>query len=107
MSIFMYPYPYFQGLLLGWAWGNAAMVAALHSRSPALLAHQTQQFQSSYVFLPVSFAFVVLSNLSRLKPNVSVDLQAQIAVLHGLYLDPRSPAPANLSSANILILFFV
>jgi len=60
-------YPYFQGLLLGWAWGNAAMVAALHSRSPALLAHQTQQFQSSYVF------FLSLSRLSsyQIFPDLS------------------------------------
>ena len=39
------------GILLGWAWGCAAMAAGLHVRSPTLLAQQQQKLQSSLVLM--------------------------------------------------------
>ncbi|KAF9527115.1 hypothetical protein CPB83DRAFT_856773 [Crepidotus variabilis] len=62
------------GMLLGWAWGNAAMASAHNVRSATLLAQQQQQFKAS------------------LNPKIPVALQQQIAVFHGVFLDPRSSA---------------
>ncbi|KDR68787.1 hypothetical protein GALMADRAFT_78068 [Galerina marginata CBS 339.88] len=39
------------GMLLGWAWGNAAMASALSVRSASLLAQQQQKLQSSSFFI--------------------------------------------------------
>jgi RsiW-degrading membrane proteinase PrsW (M82 family) len=43
---------FFSGMLLGWAWGNAAMAVALHVRSPIQLARQTKFFSLSSVIFP-------------------------------------------------------
>ncbi|KAF9560292.1 hypothetical protein CPC08DRAFT_708223 [Agrocybe pediades] len=64
------------GMLLGWAWGSAAMASALSVRSSALLAAQQQQVQSS------------------INPNspIPATLQVQLQTFHGAFLDPRSSA---------------
>ncbi|KAF8179112.1 hypothetical protein BJ912DRAFT_1128563, partial [Pholiota molesta] len=62
------------GMLLGWAFGNAAMASALSVRSAALLAQQQQKLGS------------------MLNPNLPIALQTQEFVFHGLFLDPRSSA---------------
>ncbi|WVO16954.1 hypothetical protein L204_104640 [Cryptococcus depauperatus] len=62
------------GMLFGWAWGSAAMAAALRARNPALLAKQQQDFQAG------------------LNQNMSIPLQQQYAIFHGSFLDPRSSA---------------
>ncbi|CAA7266340.1 unnamed protein product [Cyclocybe aegerita] len=62
----------FLGMLIGWAWGSAAMAAAHAARSSALLAQQQQKLQSS------------------LDPNLPIGLQTQSAIWHGLFLDTRS-----------------
>ncbi|CAA7266342.1 unnamed protein product [Cyclocybe aegerita] len=64
----------FLGILIGWAWGAAAIAAAHAVRSTSLLAQQRQKFQAS------------------IDPNVSVTLQTQLATFHGLFLDVRSSA---------------
>ncbi|KAJ3509937.1 hypothetical protein NLJ89_g4950 [Agrocybe chaxingu] len=62
----------FLGMLVGWAWGSAAMAAAHAARSSSLLAQQQQKLQSS------------------LDPNLPIGVQTQSAVWHGLFLDTRS-----------------
>ncbi|KAF4566563.1 hypothetical protein EYR36_011994 [Pleurotus pulmonarius] len=62
------------GMLLGWAWGAAAMAAALKARSQALLNTQLQLAQAS------------------LNPNVPVQLQFQQFIFQGRFLDARSSA---------------
>ncbi|PPQ95766.1 hypothetical protein CVT26_015853 [Gymnopilus dilepis] len=62
------------GMLLGWAWGNAAMASALNVRSASLFAQQQAKVQHS------------------LLPNVPAALQIQVATFHGAFLDPRSSA---------------
>ncbi|KAF8972501.1 hypothetical protein BDZ97DRAFT_1649682 [Flammula alnicola] len=62
------------GMLVGWAWGSAAMASALSVRSSALLAQQEQKLQS------------------LLDPNLPANLQIQGAIFHGFFLDPRSSA---------------
>ncbi|KAJ7159565.1 hypothetical protein C8R46DRAFT_956786 [Mycena filopes] len=62
------------GMLLGWAWGVAAMAAAQSVRSQALLAAQQAIAKSSLV------------------PGIPPALQLQTLTFHGLFLDPRSSA---------------
>ncbi|KAF9475517.1 hypothetical protein BDN70DRAFT_883627 [Pholiota conissans] len=64
------------GMLLGWAFGNAAMAASLAARSSSLLAEQQQKLGS------------------MLNPNSTTPLavQTQEFVFHGMFLDPRSSA---------------
>ncbi|WVQ85239.1 hypothetical protein IAT38_007404 [Cryptococcus sp. DSM 104549] len=62
------------GLLFGWAWGNAAMAAALRARSPALYQRQMAAAQAGWV------------------PGVSPILQFESNIIHGDFLDPRSSA---------------
>ncbi|KAF8638679.1 hypothetical protein AX17_002024 [Amanita inopinata Kibby_2008] len=62
------------GMLVGWAWGCAAMASALSVRSQSLLAQQQQKAQASLV------------------PNVPVAAQMLSFVYHGMFLDPRSSA---------------
>ncbi|KAF8168489.1 hypothetical protein B0H34DRAFT_816566 [Crassisporium funariophilum] len=62
------------GMLIGWAWGSAAMAAALSVRSSSLLAQQQQKLQSSLV------------------PGEPIALQIQNQTFHGIFLDPRSSA---------------
>ncbi|KAJ8703361.1 hypothetical protein PTI98_001988 [Pleurotus ostreatus] len=62
------------GMLLGWAWGAAAMAAALKARSQTLLNSQLQLAQAS------------------LDPNVPVQLQFQQFIFQGRFLDARSSA---------------
>ncbi|EJU01649.1 hypothetical protein DACRYDRAFT_116734 [Dacryopinax primogenitus] len=62
------------GMLLGWAWGCAAMAASLASRSQTLLASQYTTAQSLLV------------------PNVAPDAQYQAFVFLGLFLDPGASA---------------
>ncbi|KJA27441.1 hypothetical protein HYPSUDRAFT_131287 [Hypholoma sublateritium FD-334 SS-4] len=56
------------GMLLGWAWGNAAMASALAARSSTLLMQQKEKLAQS------------------------VSLQTQLFTFHGNFLDPRSSA---------------
>ena len=79
----------FSGMLLGWAFGSAAMAAALHVRSSALLATAQEKFRSSCVSVTWSYVYTWIIKWFRLDPNVPVALQAQAALFHGLYLDPR------------------
>ncbi|RDB27383.1 Uncharacterized protein C57A7.05 [Hypsizygus marmoreus] len=60
------------GMVLGWAWGAAAMAAALSARSQALLSQQQQQAQASLV------------------EGIPQALQYQRFVFEGRFLDPRS-----------------
>ncbi|KAF8907694.1 hypothetical protein CPB84DRAFT_1768565 [Gymnopilus junonius] len=62
------------GMLLGWAWGNAAMASALSVRSASLFAQQQAKVQHS------------------LNPNLPAAPQLQVAAFHGAFLDPRSSA---------------
>lgn len=60
------------GMCLGWAWGVAAMAAALRARSTTLLASQYTTAQSSLV------------------GGVAPDAQFQSFIFHGDFLDTRS-----------------
>ncbi|KAJ7715902.1 hypothetical protein B0H16DRAFT_1701559, partial [Mycena metata] len=62
------------GMLVGWAWGAAAMAAAQSARSQALLAAREAAAKSALV------------------AGVSPTVQLQVAAFHGLFLDPRSSA---------------
>jgi len=62
------------GMCLGWAWGVAAMAAALQARSTTLLASQYTTAQSSLV------------------SGVAPDAQFQSFIFHGDFLDARSSA---------------
>ncbi|KAJ7447940.1 hypothetical protein B0H11DRAFT_351668 [Mycena galericulata] len=62
------------GMLLGWAWGAAAMAAALSVQDKTLLAARFAQAEKGLV------------------PGVSPALQLQILSFHGAFLDPRSSA---------------
>ncbi|KIM39015.1 hypothetical protein M413DRAFT_447379 [Hebeloma cylindrosporum] len=62
------------GMLVGWAWGNAAMASALSVRSASLLAQQQQTLQLS------------------LDPNLPIAPQTQYQIYHGIFLDPASSA---------------
>jgi hypothetical protein len=70
------------GMCLGWAWGVAAMAAALRARSTTLLASQYTTAQSSLV------------------SGVAPDAQFQSFIFHGDFLDARS-------SAVFAVFFFV
>jgi len=48
---------FFSGMLLGWAWGNAAMAVALHVRSPIQLARQAQFLSLSCVISLMKIAW--------------------------------------------------
>ncbi|KAJ9117013.1 hypothetical protein QFC22_004671 [Naganishia vaughanmartiniae] len=61
------------GMCIGWAWGVAAMAAALQARSKTLLASQYTRAQSS------------------LSPSgANPDAQFQVFIFKGEFLDPRS-----------------
>ncbi|KAJ7027016.1 hypothetical protein C8F04DRAFT_1123608 [Mycena alexandri] len=62
------------GMLLGWAWGVAAMAAAQSVRSQALLAAREAAAKNALV------------------AGISPTRQLQIDTFHGLFLDPRSSA---------------
>ncbi|TFK67683.1 hypothetical protein BDN72DRAFT_87052 [Pluteus cervinus] len=62
------------GMLVGWAWGAAAMAAGLAVRSQDLLAHQKQVAQASIV------------------QGIPIALQQQEFVFRGMFLDPRTSA---------------
>ncbi|KAF8798312.1 hypothetical protein BYT27DRAFT_7177807 [Phlegmacium glaucopus] len=64
----------FFGILVGWAWGSAAMAAGLAVRSSTLLARQQQKLQSSLV------------------QGVPISQQIQSQTFHGIFLDPRTSA---------------
>jgi hypothetical protein len=59
------------GMLLGWAWGAAAMASALSVRDPTLLAQQQRQAQASLV------------------QGIPPAAQMQSFIFHGMFLDPR------------------
>ncbi|KZO91011.1 hypothetical protein CALVIDRAFT_506209 [Calocera viscosa TUFC12733] len=62
------------GMLLGWAWGCAAMAASLAARSQTLLASEYTTAES------------------QLLPGLSPDTQFQAFVFQGLFLDPAASA---------------
>ncbi|OXM76143.1 hypothetical protein C364_06247 [Cryptococcus neoformans Bt63] len=62
------------GLCFGWAWGVAAMAAALRARSQSLYQSQLQAESSGY------------------DPSVSTALQFQASIFRAAFLDPRSSA---------------
>uniref|UniRef100_A0A8H7YBR5 Putative ER transporter 6TM N-terminal domain-containing protein n=1 Tax=Psilocybe cubensis TaxID=181762 RepID=A0A8H7YBR5_PSICU len=64
------------GMLLGWAWGSAAMASALSVRSASLFAQQSQTLKS--LLDPTS--------------PIPIARQIQIHTFHGIFLDPRSSA---------------
>jgi hypothetical protein len=64
----------FFGILLGWAWGCAAMAAGLAVRSPTLLLRQEEKLKSLLV------------------PGIPVSLQTESQSFHGIFLDPRTSA---------------
>jgi hypothetical protein len=64
----------FFGILVGWAWGSAAMAAGLAVRSQTLLAQQKHKLQSSLV------------------SGTPVSLQIESQTFHGIFLDPRTSA---------------
>ncbi|KAH9487315.1 hypothetical protein JR316_0001388 [Psilocybe cubensis] len=61
------------GMLLGWAWGSAAMASALSVRSASLFAQQSQTLKS--LLDPTS--------------PIPIARQIQIHTFHGIFLDPR------------------
>lgn len=75
-------------MCIGWAFGNAAMAAALHARSATLLARQEASFAASCVSLLLYTCSFVLKP-HRIDPHISVVLQKQIAAYRGHFLDPR------------------
>ncbi|WVQ97371.1 hypothetical protein IAU59_004483 [Kwoniella sp. CBS 9459] len=60
------------GLCFGWAWGAAAMAAALRARSQVLYAQQVQTAQAGY------------------DTSANIDAQYQASIFDGAFLDPRS-----------------
>ncbi|OCF31124.1 hypothetical protein I316_07256 [Kwoniella heveanensis BCC8398] len=60
------------GLCFGWAWGAAAMAAALKARSQVLYAQQVQTARAGY------------------DTTANLDAQFQGSIFHGAFLDPRS-----------------
>lgn len=62
------------GMLLGWAWGCAAMAAALRARSQVLYARQYETVSAGF------------------DHNANLEAQYQTAIFHGDFLDPRSSA---------------
>ncbi len=58
------------------------------SEGSALLATAQQKFQSSCVF-HCEYTYMRIIKWLRLDPNVPIAVQAQAALFHGLYLDPR------------------
>lgn len=62
------------GMLVGWAWGAAAMAASASVRNQALIVQQQRKLQSSLV------------------AGISPALQIQKGVFSGVFLDPRSSA---------------
>ena len=76
-------------MLLGWAWGCAAMAAGLSVRSSKLLAQQQQKLQSSLVQMLYLTYSDLTSHFSRLVPGTPVSLQIESQTFHGIFLDPR------------------
>ncbi|KAF5376953.1 hypothetical protein D9615_007250 [Tricholomella constricta] len=62
------------GMLIGWAWGNAAMAAGLAVRNQARLAQQQQQAQASLV------------------EGIPRAIQYQKFIFQGMFLDPGTSA---------------
>ncbi|ORY33700.1 hypothetical protein BCR39DRAFT_592676 [Naematelia encephala] len=62
------------GLLTGWAWGCAAMAAAIRARSQVLLARETETAEAGY------------------NHNANIDVQYQKSIFEGAFLDPASSA---------------
>ncbi|WVF70551.1 hypothetical protein IAT40_005342 [Kwoniella sp. CBS 6097] len=60
------------GLCFGWAWGAAAMAAALKARSQVLYAQQVQTARAGY------------------DTTANLDAQFQGSIFHGAFLDPRA-----------------
>ncbi|KAF7318664.1 hypothetical protein HMN09_00378100 [Mycena chlorophos] len=66
------------GMLLGWAWGNAAMAAALHVQDKALLAQRVGAIEKAGLAANLTMA------------QITSELQVQ--AFHGAFLDPRVSA---------------
>ncbi|KAK8866031.1 hypothetical protein IAR55_001182 [Kwoniella newhampshirensis] len=62
------------GMCFGWAWGVAAMAAALRARDQTLLAREVQTQRAGY------------------DTNANIDAQYQASIFRGAFLDPRSSA---------------
>ncbi|WWD17770.1 hypothetical protein CI109_102211 [Kwoniella shandongensis] len=62
------------GMCFGWAWGVAAMAAALRARSQQLLAQQVQSARAGY------------------NQNANIEAQYQESIFRGEFLDPRTSA---------------
>jgi hypothetical protein len=83
------------GMCFGWAWGCAAMAAALKARDRVLLASSLQRVQAGYALCPAfPSLFLCLRLITRCKCSLAgatnPDAQYRTSIFAGEFLDARS-----------------